>query len=92
MSLGPLVEEFLLERGALAVGFATTETLAGGPPSAGIACRMEGALSGKRSTWSPGRYRVPTPEKRDELMAEFLRAVGLYNRRPPCRAASCARR
>lgn len=36
--------------------------------------------SGKWSTWSPGRFRLPeTPEK---LEQEFLRAVGLYARRP----------
>jgi hypothetical protein len=33
MSLNKLIEEFLYERGALKVGFSTTETLAGGPPS-----------------------------------------------------------
>lgn len=45
MSLESLIEEFLLERGALKVGFATTETMAGGPPSADITYRMEGARS-----------------------------------------------
>lgn len=45
MSLQSLIEEFLLERGALNVGFATTETMAGGPPSADITYRMEGARS-----------------------------------------------
>ncbi len=45
MSLESLIEEFLLERGALAVGIATTETLAGGPPSADITYRMRGARS-----------------------------------------------
>lgn len=44
-SLQSLIEEFLLERGALRVGIATTETLAGGPPSADITYRMEGARS-----------------------------------------------
>lgn len=45
MSLEALIEEFLLERGALRVGIATTETLSGGPPSADITYRMEGARS-----------------------------------------------
>jgi epoxyqueuosine reductase QueG len=45
MALEYLIEEFLKERGALAVGIATTETLAGGPPSADITYRMEGARS-----------------------------------------------
>ncbi|MBT4269412.1 MAG: hypothetical protein HN580_14890 [Deltaproteobacteria bacterium] len=36
MSLNGLIEEFLLERGALKVGFANKETLAGGPPSADL--------------------------------------------------------
>lgn len=45
MPLEALIEEFLLERGALKVGIATTETLAGGPPSADITYRMEGARS-----------------------------------------------
>jgi epoxyqueuosine reductase len=45
VSLNNLVEEFLLERGAIRVAFATTETMAGGPPSADITYRMEGARS-----------------------------------------------
>ncbi|MEW6553896.1 MAG: epoxyqueuosine reductase [Actinomycetota bacterium] len=45
MTLESLIEEFLKERGALAVGIATTETLAGGPPSSDITYRMEGARS-----------------------------------------------
>ncbi len=45
MSLESSIEEFLKERGALAVGIATTDTLAGGPPSADITYRMEGARS-----------------------------------------------
>ncbi len=36
MSLEKEIEEFLLERGALRVGIATRETLAGGPPSADL--------------------------------------------------------
>lgn len=36
--------------------------------------------SGKWSTWSPGRFKVP--EKEDELLKELLRAVSFYNRRP----------
>jgi epoxyqueuosine reductase QueG len=39
------------------------------------------AKSGKWSTWSPGRFTLP--EDHGELMKEFLRAVGLYNKRPP---------
>ena len=34
MTLEKRIEEFLRERGALKVGFATLETMAGGPPSA----------------------------------------------------------
>lgn len=45
MPLEHSIHEFLLERGALAVGIATTETLAGGPPSADITYGMEGARS-----------------------------------------------
>ena len=45
MSLNSIIEEFLLERGALKVGFATTETLAGGPPSTDLTYRLEGARS-----------------------------------------------
>ncbi len=45
MSLESRVEEFLRDRGALAVGIATTESLAGGPPSADITYRMVGARS-----------------------------------------------
>jgi epoxyqueuosine reductase QueG len=45
MSLEALIEEFLLERGALSVGIATVETISGGPPSADITYRMEGARS-----------------------------------------------
>ncbi|MCJ7652828.1 MAG: epoxyqueuosine reductase, partial [Actinobacteria bacterium] len=36
MSLNEEIEEYLLERGALKVGFATLETLSGGPPSADL--------------------------------------------------------
>jgi epoxyqueuosine reductase QueG len=39
--------------------------------------------SGRWSTWSPGRFDVPDPEDREELLKEFFRAVALYNRRPP---------
>src|SRR5512139_2964123 len=45
MPLEAAIEEFLLERRALGVGIATTATLAGGPPSADITYRMEGARS-----------------------------------------------
>jgi epoxyqueuosine reductase QueG len=45
MSLNQVVEDFLLERGALKVGVATVETLAGGPPSADIDYRLKGARS-----------------------------------------------
>jgi len=45
MSLEALVKEFLLERRAISVGIATVETLSGGPPSADITYRMEGARS-----------------------------------------------
>ena len=45
MSLEALIEEFLLERGALSVGIATAETLSGSPPSADITYRMEEARS-----------------------------------------------
>ncbi len=36
MSLNARIEEFLRERGAVKVGFATLETMAGGPPSADL--------------------------------------------------------
>lgn len=45
MSLNRLIEEFLRERGAIAVGFANRETLAGGPPSADITYRLASARS-----------------------------------------------
>jgi epoxyqueuosine reductase len=45
MSLNREIEEFLLERGALKVGFATLETLAGGPPSADLTYIMPEARS-----------------------------------------------
>ncbi len=45
MSLNEKVEAFLLANGALKVGFATVETLAGGPPSADLTYRLEGARS-----------------------------------------------
>jgi epoxyqueuosine reductase len=43
MSLFNLIEEFLLERGALKVGVATAETLAGGPPSVDLEYKLKGA-------------------------------------------------
>lgn len=45
MSLTRLIEEFLSERGALRVGIATRESLAGGPPSAELRYKLEGAKS-----------------------------------------------
>jgi epoxyqueuosine reductase len=45
MSLEALIEEFLLERGALKVGIATLETLEGSPPSGDIIYRMAEARS-----------------------------------------------
>ncbi|MFH1149233.1 MAG: epoxyqueuosine reductase [Actinomycetota bacterium] len=39
------IEAFLLERGALKVGFATVETLAGGPPSSDLSYVLPGARS-----------------------------------------------
>jgi len=45
MSLNNLIQEFLLEKGALKVGFATLETLKGGPPSVDLTYRMESARS-----------------------------------------------
>lgn len=45
MSLNEEVEEFLRERGAVRVGFATLETLAGGPPSADLSYMLPEAKS-----------------------------------------------
>jgi epoxyqueuosine reductase QueG len=45
MSLNRLIEEFLLERGAIKVRFANRESLAGGPPSADLTYQLEGARS-----------------------------------------------
>jgi epoxyqueuosine reductase QueG len=45
MSLNQIVEEFLLERGALKVGFTTTESLAGSPPSTDLGYGLDGARS-----------------------------------------------
>jgi epoxyqueuosine reductase QueG len=39
------IEEFLWERGAVGVGFATVKTLAGGPPSANLGYMLRGARS-----------------------------------------------
>lgn len=53
-----MIEEFLMERGALAVGIATLETLAGGPPSADITYRMEGARSAVSFALSLDRDKI----------------------------------
>lgn len=45
VSLNNLVEEFLMERGAIKVGVVTLETLAGGPPSTDLEYCLEGARS-----------------------------------------------
>lgn len=45
LSLEQQIERFLMERGAIKVGFATTETLAGGPPSVDLEYKLEGARS-----------------------------------------------
>jgi len=44
-SLNDFIESFLLERGAIKVGFATRETLSGGPPSADLTYILSGARS-----------------------------------------------
>lgn len=44
-SLSVRIEEHLLKRGAIKVGFATLETLAGGPPSCDLSYRLPGARS-----------------------------------------------
>ncbi len=41
MSLEGIIESFLRERGAIKVGFANRETLAGGPPSIDLDYRMK---------------------------------------------------
>ncbi len=45
MSLNERIEEFLREKGALKVGFATRDTLEGGPPSVDLEYCLEGARS-----------------------------------------------
>jgi epoxyqueuosine reductase QueG len=45
MLLNVIIEEFLRERGAIKVGFANKETLAGGPPSIDLDYRLEEAKS-----------------------------------------------
>ena len=45
MNLNQLIEEFLLERGAIKVRFANQESLAGGPPSTDLTYQIEGARS-----------------------------------------------
>lgn len=45
MSLEKMIEEFLLERGAIKVRFANLESVAGGPPSADLTYQLEGARS-----------------------------------------------
>lgn len=45
MSLEKLIEEFLLEKGAIKVRFATLESLAGGPPSADLTYQLREARS-----------------------------------------------
>lgn len=44
-SLSARIEEFLLKRGAVKVGFANIETLEGGPPSVDLSYRLPGARS-----------------------------------------------
>ncbi|MCP4760206.1 MAG: epoxyqueuosine reductase [archaeon] len=45
-SYNEMIEEFLLERGAIKVGFVTLETMAGGPPSADLTYILPEAQSG----------------------------------------------
>ncbi|MDK1021901.1 MAG: epoxyqueuosine reductase [Candidatus Hydrogenedentes bacterium] len=45
VSLNQRIEEFLLSRGAIKVGFATVETLDGGPPSVDLSYKLPGAKS-----------------------------------------------
>jgi epoxyqueuosine reductase len=45
MSLNKMIEEFLLENGAIKVRFANLDSLAGGPPSADLTYQLEGARS-----------------------------------------------
>ena len=43
MSMEKLIEEFLLEKGAIKVGFASLESLAGGPPSTDLTYQLKDA-------------------------------------------------
>jgi epoxyqueuosine reductase QueG len=45
MSLNSLIEDFLLKRGVLKVGFVTLESIAGGPPSADLTYILSQAQS-----------------------------------------------
>lgn len=45
VSLNQRIEDFLLAKGAIKVGFATVETLAGGPPSVDLSYKLPGAKS-----------------------------------------------
>jgi len=42
VSLNEIIKEFLLEEGAIKVGFSNKETLAGGPPSIDLDYRLDG--------------------------------------------------
>ncbi len=64
LSLNGMVEEFLVERGAIRVGVATVETLAGGPPSTDLEYCLEGARSAVSFALPLDRDRTPSWPRR----------------------------
>jgi epoxyqueuosine reductase QueG len=71
MSLTEEIKDFVLSQGAIAVGIATTETLAGGPPSADLNYILQGARSAVSFALPLDRDRIRSfLSKKDRLSHE----------------------
>jgi epoxyqueuosine reductase len=72
MSLSQLIEEFLLERGAIKVRFANFESLAGGPPSADLTYQIPGARSAVSFALPLDRDRIKRYLAKEEYHEEQI--------------------
>lgn len=72
MSLNKIIEEFLLEKGAIKVRFANQETLAGGPPSTDLTYQLKGARSAVSFALPMDRDRIRRYLAKEEYHEEQI--------------------
>ena len=77
MSLNQLIENFLRERGAIAVGFSTPETLAGGPPSTDLTYRLASARSAVSFALPLNRDRIRAFLAKEDRLGHEEDNIGL---------------